>query len=134
VAKALCAEIATTEQDLAAHGNDDCTTMLIALMEGRRALEDTIDFIVANGKSDPKTVYAGAVNYLKLAGIVLCGWQMARALMAAQDQMDSDPAFFTAKVITARFYAESVLTQAAGLAQSIKLAGPTTNRMSVEMF
>ena len=134
VAKALCAKVAATEQDLAAHGNDDCTTMLIALMEGRRALEDAIDFIVANGKSDPKTVYAGAVNYLKLAGIVLCGWQMARALMAAQDQMDSDPAFFTAKVITARFYAESVLTQAAGLAQSIKLAGPTTNRMSVEMF
>jgi hypothetical protein len=28
--------------------------------------------------SEPKTVYAGAVNYLKLAG-VLCGWQMARA-------------------------------------------------------
>ena len=56
------------------------------------------------------------------------------ALMAAQDQMDSDPTFFNAKVITARFYAESVLTQAAGLAQSIKLAGPTTNRMSVEMF
>ena len=134
VAKALCAEIAATEQDLAAHCNDDCTTMLIALMEGRRALEDTIDFIVANGKSNPKTVYAGAVNYLKLAGIVLCGWQMARALMAAQDQMDSDPAFFTAKVITARFYAESVLTQATGLAKSIQLAGPTTNRMSVDLF
>ena len=134
VAKALCAEIAATEQDLAAHGNDDCTTMQVALMEGRRALEDAIEFIVANGKSNPKTVYAGAVNYLKLTGIVLCGWQMARALMAAQDQMNSDPAFFTAKVITARFYAESVLTQAAGLAQSIKLAGPTTNRMSVEMF
>ena len=134
VAKSLCAQIAITEQDLAAHGNDDCTTMLIALMEGRRALEDAIDFIVANGKSEPKTVYAGAVNYLKLAGIVLCGWQMARAMMAAQDQMDSDPAFYTAKVITARFYAESVLSQAAGLAQNIKLSGPTTNRMTVDMF
>jgi hypothetical protein len=74
------------------------------------------------------------VNYLKLTGIELCGWQMARAMMAAQDQMDSDPAFFTAKVVTARFYAESVLTQAAGLAKSIQLAGPTTNRMSVDLF
>ena len=134
VAKALCAQIATTEQDLAAHNNEDCGAMRVTLKQGREALEDAIDFIVTNGKSDPKTVYAGAVNYLKLAGTVLCGWQMARALMAAQDQMDSDPAFFTAKVITARFYAESVLTQAAGLAQSIKLAGTTTNRMSVEMF
>ena len=134
VAKALCAQIAITEQDLAAHENEDCAAMLNALRQGRLALEGAIDFIVANGKSDPKAVYAGAVSYLKLAGVVLCGWQMGRALMVAQDKMDSDPAFFTAKVITARFYAESVLTQAAGLAQSIRLAGNTTNRMSVEMF
>jgi len=134
VAKALCAQIVITEQDLAAHGDEDCAAMLGALRQGRLALEDAIDFIVANGKSDPKAVYAGAVNYLKLAGVVLCGWQMGRALMVAQDKMDSDPAFFTAKVITARFYAESVLTQAAGLAQSIRLAGITTNRMSVDMF
>jgi 3-(methylthio)propanoyl-CoA dehydrogenase len=134
VAKALCAQIATTEQDLAAHDNEDCAAMQGALRQGRLALEDAIDFIVDNGKSNPKTVYAGAVNYLKLAGVVLCGWQMGRALMVAQDKMDSDPAFFTAKIITARFYAESVLTQATGLAQSIRLAGNTTNRMSVEMF
>ena len=134
VAKALCAQIVITEQDLAAHGDEDCTAMLSALRHGRLALEDAIDFIVANGKSDPKAVYAGAVNYLKLAGVVLCGWQMGRALMVAQDKMDSDPAFFTAKLITARFYAESVLTQATGLAQSIRLAGITTNRMSVDMF
>ena len=134
VAHALCAQIAITEQDLAAHDNDDCTAMLNALKQGRLALEDAIDFIVTHGKSEPKTVYAGAVNYLKLAGVVLCGWQMARAMMVAQDKLDSDPAFFAAKVITARFYAESVLTQAPGLAQSIRLAGSTTNRMSVEMF
>jgi 3-(methylthio)propanoyl-CoA dehydrogenase len=134
VAKTLCAQIANTEQDLAAHGNDDCTAMLGALRQGRAALEEAIDFIVAHGKSEPKTVYAGAVNYLKLAGVVLCGWQMARALMVAQDKMDSDPAFFTAKVITARFYAESVLTQAAGLAQTICQAGPTINRMSIAQF
>ena len=79
-------------------------------------------------------VYAGAVNYLKLAGVVLCGWQMARAMMLAQDQMARDPAFFEAKLITARFYADSVLPQAAALAQSIRQAGVSTNRMSVDLF
>ena len=54
--------------------------------------------------------------------------------MVALDKHDSDPAFFSAKVITTRFYAESVLPQAVGLAQAILLAGVTTNRMSVEMF
>ena len=134
VAKALCIQIATTEQDLAVHDNEDCAAMLNALRQGRQALEEAIDFIVANGKSDPKTVYAGAVNYLKLAGVVLCGWQMARALMVAQDKLDSDPEFFAAKRITARFYAEAVLPQAAGLAQSIRQSGVTINRMGVEMF
>jgi hypothetical protein len=134
VAKALCAQIAVTEQDLAVHDNEDCAAMRQALQDGRVALEKAIDFILTYGKSEPKTVYAGAVSYLKLAGVVLCGWQMARALMIAQDKLDSDPAFYTAKVITARFYAESVLPQAAGLLQAITQAGATTNRMSVEMF
>ena len=134
VAKALCAQIAMTEQDLAAHDNEDCAAMLAALRQGRLAMQDTIDFIVANGKSQPKVVYAGAVNYLKLVGVVLCGWQMGRAMMVAQSKLVSDPSFFGAKLITARFYAESVLPQATSLAQSIRLAGATTNRMSVEMF
>ncbi len=134
VAKALCAQIAQTEQDLAARGNDDCTAMLDALKQGRVAMEQAIDFIVANGKSQPKTVYAGAVNYLKLVGVVLCGWQMARAMLVAVDKLDSDPAFFNAKLITARFYAESVLSQASGLAQSICLGGDTVNRMAIDLF
>jgi len=134
VAKALCAQIALTEQDLATQGNDDCIAMLNALKVGRLALQDAVDFIVANGKSQPKTVYAGAVNYLKLVGVVLCGWQMARAMLVAQNKLESDRAFFSAKLITARFYAESVLTQATGLAQSICLGGSTINRMGIDQF
>jgi 3-(methylthio)propanoyl-CoA dehydrogenase len=134
VAKTLCARIAMTEQDLAAHDNDDCRAMHLALSQGRLALEETIDYLLANGKSDPKAVYAGAVNYLQLAGVVLCAWQMARAMMVAQDQMEADPAFFSAKVITARFYADAVLPQAAALAQSIRQSGASSNRMPVDLF
>ena len=134
VAKALCAQIASTEQDLAVHANEDCLAMHDALRQGRLALEETVDFIVAHGKSDPKVVYAGAVNYLKLTGIVLCGWQMARAMMLAQDQIERDPAFFTAKLITARFYADALLPQATALAQSIRQSGAVTNRMPIDLF
>ncbi len=134
VARALCAQIAITEQDLAAHGNEHCAAMHTALQAGRQALEDAIDYIVAHGKTDAKAVYAGAVTYLKLAGVVLCGWQMGRAMMVALDKMDADPQFYGAKLVTSRFYAESVLPQAAGLAQSIRLAGTTVNRMAPDMF
>ena len=134
VARAICAQIAITEQDLAAHTDEDCTTMRRALTAGRLALESTIDYVVANAKTDTKAVYAGAVNYLMLAGVVLCGWQMARAMMVALGKQDTDPLFYGAKVATARFYAEALLPRTGALAASVIASGRTVNRMSVEMF
>ena len=134
VARAICAQIAVTEQDLAAHTEDDCAVMLRALEAGRHALEATIDYVVMNARSDTKAVYAGAVNYLMLAGVVLCGWQMARAMMVALCKQDTDPLFYGAKVATARFYAEAMLPKADALAASVMASGRTVNRMSADMF
>ena len=50
----------------------------------------SIEFVVAKVKSDPNAVFAGSVPYLKLAGIVLSGWQMARALIAASEKRAED--------------------------------------------
>ena len=85
-------------------------------------------------RKDTKAVYAGAVTYLKLAGVVLCGWQMARAMMVALDKKKSDPGFYGAKLITARFYAQAILPQADALATSAMGSGATVNAMSTEMF
>jgi hypothetical protein len=66
-------------------------------------------------------VYAGSVPYLKLAGTVVAGWNMARAALAAQAKIsagDTDP-FYPAKVATARFYADHILTLAPALRNSI---------------
>lgn len=134
VARAICAQIAVTEQDLAAHTEDDCAVMLRALEAGRHALEATIDYVVTNARTDTKAVYAGAVNYLMLAGVVLCGWQMARAMMVALCKQDTDPLFYGAKVATARFYAEAMLPKADALAASVMASGRTVNRMSADMF
>jgi butyryl-CoA dehydrogenase len=67
-------------------------------------------------------VFAGSVPYLKLAGIVLGGWQMARAALAAQQKLDAgdgDAAFYKAKIATARFFADHFLSQAGGLRSAI---------------
>ena len=134
VARAICARIAMTEQDLAAHMDEDCEVMRRALEAGRLALESAIGYVVANAKTDTKAVYAGAVNYLMLAGVVLCGWQMARAMMVALDKEDTDQRFFGAKVATARFYAEAILPKTDALAASVMASGRTVNRMSADMF
>ena len=133
VARELCARIGATEQDLAARGGDDCEAMRRALELGRAALEETIAHVVANAKAEPKAVYAGAVSYLRLAGLVLGGWLMGRALLAASASRQ-DPQFSAAKIASARFYAEALLPQAQALSAAVRNAGGTIERMPVELF
>jgi len=45
-----------------------------------------------------------------------------------------DPAFHQAKIETAHFYAEHILTQSPGLAQSIVFGGESVNALSAESF
>jgi hypothetical protein len=78
--------------------------------------------VVANAKSDIKAVFSGSVLYLKLAGIVLGGWQMARAALVASKKLEAgegDAAFLRAKITTARFFADHIVSQAGGLATAI---------------
>ncbi|MBB5419644.1 alkylation response protein AidB-like acyl-CoA dehydrogenase [Paraburkholderia atlantica] len=119
VAQELLAGIAETVEALGAQQGAAFASMRTQLAQGQRALGAVVDFVVANAKSDPNAVFAGSVPYLKLAGIVLGGWQMARAQLAAAARRDEDPAFHDAKIATARFYAEHVLPQAAALEVSI---------------
>ncbi|WP_018433358.1 acyl-CoA dehydrogenase [Paraburkholderia atlantica] len=119
VAQELLAGIAETVEALGAQQGAAFASMRTQLAQGQRALGAVVDFVVTNAKSDPNAVFAGSVPYLKLAGIVLGGWQMARAQLAAAARRDEDPAFHDAKIATARFYAEHVLPQAAALEVSI---------------
>jgi butyryl-CoA dehydrogenase len=76
-------------------------------------LKSVVEFIAANGKSNVKAAFAGSVPYLKIAGIVFGGWQMARAAMAANTKLaegSSDATFYKSKVATARFFADHSLT------------------------
>ncbi|KDB05934.1 Isovaleryl-CoA dehydrogenase [Burkholderia sp. lig30] len=119
VAKALLGEIAQTVDALGRAEGVAAASMKARLEQGARALAAAVDFVVENAKRDPNAVFAGSVPYLKLAGIVLCGWQMARGLLAAQRRRADDPAFHDAKIAIAQFYAEHILVQAGGLEASI---------------
>ena len=133
-AKVLSEKIAETEKALAASGSDDAKAVLKQLVIGRAAFEDSVAYILANAKTDVKSVYAGSFAYLRLSGLVLGAWQMARGLLAAERLLDNDPAFYGAKIATARFFAENLLPQAQGLATSIIESGYSTNALEVEQF
>ena len=133
-AKVLSQKIADTEKELAMSGSADAKAVLKQLAVGRAAFDEAVAYILANAKSDTKAVYAGSFAYLRLAGLVLGGWQMARALLAAERLRDGDPAFYNTKIATARFFAENLLPQAQALATSIVEGGYSTNVLEVEQF
>ena len=133
-AKAFAEKIIETEKDLASSATADAKAVLKRLTAAREAFESSVDYIVVNAKTDIKAVYAGSFAYLRLCGLVLGSWQMARALLVAQELRASDPHFFDAKIATARFFAENLLPQSQALATSILEGGQSTNALSAEQF
>ncbi|WP_454754134.1 acyl-CoA dehydrogenase [Cupriavidus necator] len=119
VARAICAQIAETEAALGQHGGAAFTAVQAQLANGRAALEAVVEFVVANAKSDPNAVFAGSVPYLKLCGIVFSGWQLARAMLAADAKRAQDPNFHDAKIATAHFFAQHILSHASALHAAI---------------
>jgi alkylation response protein AidB-like acyl-CoA dehydrogenase len=133
-AKVFSEKIMQTETDLASSGTADAKAVLKQLTAARKAYESAVAYIVANAKTDIKAVYAGSFAYLRLCGLVLGAWQMARALLAAQELRAGDPNFFDAKITTARFFAENLLPQAQALVISILESGQSTNALTAEQF
>lgn len=115
-AKSILTQVRRTEEELSASALADLVAIRTQLAAGSKALEEVVNYVVANIKSDIKGVFAGSVPYLKLAGVVLGGWQMARAALVAERKLkagEGDAKFYQAKIATARFFADHILSQAA---------------------
>jgi len=118
-AQLLLAHIDQTIAALAEVDGQPFKSMHRHLSAGSLSLGRSVEFIVARIKSDPNAVFLGSVPYLRLAGIVLCGWQMARAMLVSHARRAEDEPFHTAKIATAQFYAEHILSLASGLEAAI---------------
>lgn len=136
VARAIAQQIERTEGELAARPDAAARAFARRLAAGRRALLDVVDFTVAQAKADPNAAFAGSVPYLMLAGNVVAGWQMGRALLAAQARLaeGTDPDFMRAKIATSSFYAEHILSKAPGLRDSIVDGAASVTAMPLEAF
>jgi len=137
VARALAEQVAATEADLAQSQSDAARSMKKRLAGGRQAFEQVVDFIVAESRRDPNAAFAGSVPYLMLAGNVMAGWQMARALLAAERLLaagEGDSAFLNAKVQTARFYAEHILSRAPGQRDAIVEGAASVTALALDAF
>jgi hypothetical protein len=139
-ARAIAGQIEATESELRAQGGAAALAVAKRLQAARLALLDVIDFVAGNSKASPNAVFAGSVPYLMLAGNVVAGWQMARALLVAEQALASGDAgdfgsdFMRTKITTARFYADHLLTKAPGIRDSIVEGADSVTALAVDAF
>ena len=136
VAKGIAAQIEATEGLLLKSDSPHALAVAKRLMTAREAFLDVVGFVAANTRANPNAAFAGSVPYLMLAGNLVAGWQMGRALLMAQEQLaqGTDVAFMQAKIITARFYADHLLTKIPGLRDSIVEGADCVNALALESF
>ncbi len=136
-AKAIAAQIAGTEEQLAKLDHAAARAMVKRLRAARQAFEQVVDFIAGASKESPNAVFAGSVPYLLLAGNTVAGWQMGRALEVALEQLqrgEGDAAFLRAKVATAHFYADHVLSKVPGMRDAIVEGADSVTALALESF
>ena len=130
-AQSVISEMRILAGDLATAPN--LSAAAAAFSAGVDALERAIRYVIENYATDIRGVSVGAVPLLKLFGIVAGGWQLLRSALISQrrlaaakekgDETGFEAAFYSAKLETARFYADHVLAQAPGLSHSIVHGG-----------
>jgi hypothetical protein len=128
---------------------DKLPALLLAMNDvNLRAIAARLTDSIANAKratewiatmfpNNPAAVFSGAVHYLKLMGTVTGGWMMARAALAAATQLkagEGDGDFLKAKVMTARFYGDHILTMAPSFADAVVLGADSVLQMEEALF
>ncbi|MHB1249758.1 MAG: acyl-CoA dehydrogenase [Polaromonas sp.] len=135
-AKGIAGQIETTETRLLQQGSADALAVARRLKAARLAFVDVVEFVANSAKASPNAVFAGSVPYLMLAGNLVAGWQLARSLLVAGEELAKgvDAAFMQAKITTARFYADHLLTKAPGLRDSIVEGADSVTALALESF
>jgi len=132
----LSSMIEQTLLDLAPETDEDLQVMKVELGKSKAHFDQSIAFILSHGQAEPNAVYAGSVPYLMLTSTVVVAWLFARSMMVSKAQIErhQDEPFYRAKIKTARFFAEHLLTQTHALVHSIVSGAQSVNALSLEDF
>ncbi len=136
-ARIVFGEIQATVEALATATRPELQAMAARLGHALQAWTGASEWLAANAKTGLSGVLTAAVPYLHLAVTVCGGWQMGRAALAAAGHLDKgegDQAFYRAKIVTAHFYADQVLPQAAAFAETVKAGDAALAGVGDEVF
>ena len=102
--------------------NDRLAPLGTALADGVTHMSDAALWLGGRLATQPNDVAAGSAPFLRLAGVVVGGYYLARSAQIAQQLLDAgegDPDFLNDKITTSMFYGEQILPTAAGLVTTI---------------
>jgi 3-(methylsulfanyl)propanoyl-CoA dehydrogenase len=92
-----------------------------AALQGVGLLESATRSLVGDIAAAPERALAVSVPYLKLCGLVMGGWLLAKSsAIAAVGRGAAGKDFYQSKIRSAHFYAKQVLPQAIGLAKVVE--------------
>ena len=100
-------------------------------------LLETGIWIIQQAKADPSKAAAGAAPFLRLTGNTLGGFYLIQSAYLAQKDLTAgtgDANYLTAKIATARFYAEHILPQNIGLSATVVEGSTATLGMPETAF
>jgi hypothetical protein len=121
-ALALIAEIDQLLPTLSSSADPNLKAIGEALGAAVARLRETVQWVSKTFPANPAAVAAGSVYVLKLMGITLGGWMLARGAEIASRQLAKgagDADFLKSKILTARFFADHVMAQAPALSAAI---------------
>ncbi|CCG40270.1 acyl-CoA dehydrogenase [Magnetospirillum molischianum] len=134
--QALLTQIRQTEAELAEVGGEALARLRSELAAATTRCAETVAWILAHQSEDPNLAGAVASPFLNLVAFTAGGWMTARMALAAQRQLASasDDPFLMAKITTARFYADQILPQTAGLSVMVTAGADSVMALAVDGF
>ena len=139
-ARTFIAGMAADAAAIAGSADPDVAATGAALAASVQALDEATAWMLATGPADICRASAHAVPYLTLFGNAAGGWLMGRAAAAALAEgangggANGAGARHAARIKTARFYADHVLSRSGGLLASIAGSGDTAMALAEDQF
>ena len=121
----------------AAKGDARFSPIAERLEKGNGELKAATMWLMQNGMSNPNNAGAGAHHYMHIMGLVGLGLMWLRMATVAGEALvggTSDKAFYEAKLVTARYYAERFIPDCGALRRKLEAGSEAMMALPIEAF
>jgi hypothetical protein len=109
-------------------GDEKLAGFVKPVKRGLDTLQQATLWLAQNGLANPNNAGAGAVDYLRMMGIVTVGWMWARMAKLSNEKLAAAPAnkaFYESKLVSARYWMERMIPECPMLFERIQVGSDT---------